>query len=183
MEELKSKLITLIDKADEKLIRLMLAIGEEYSKEDQPLVESEPLYRLVYTSARMPRCTDEDIEQILEISRENNAKQNITGILIHTKDRFLQVLEGEERKVKALYEKINHDNRHGGSVMRFCEPVTKRYFSDWNMAGKRIDENKVRFHTSISDQKMAYYKSMMDGDLSSYKDEGMRVLKTFLMVS
>jgi len=180
-DTLRNELKSLIDTSDERLLRILLAVIKEYqpAKKDQTGV----LYRLVYTSARRSNCSDSEIEKILEASRKNNAKLGITGILIHTKDRFLQVLDGEKDKVKALYQKIEKDDRHGGSIMRFCEPVAGRHFSDWEMAGKKVDEDTVQFHTAISKQKMAVYRSMMDGDLSSYKDEGMRVLKTFLMVS
>ncbi|WP_436515347.1 BLUF domain-containing protein [Ekhidna sp. To15] len=180
-QSLKDRLVQKLESADERLLRMLDVLIAEYNhKESLP---DENLYRLVYTSARSPRCTDKDIEEILEISRRNNSKLGITGILIHTKDRFLQVLEGEKEKVMTLYEKIDKDDRHGGSSMRYCEPVKGRHFIDWDMAGKKVDENKVEFKTNFSEQKRRLYQSMMDGDLSSYKDEGMRVLKTFLLVS
>lgn len=180
---LKNKLIAAISKADRKLLRILAAVIKAYRFEEEitnPIEEN--LYRLVYTSARLKNCSEEDIEQILEISRRNNAKINVTGILIHTKDRFLQVLEGDKDVVTSLYHKIEKDDRHGGSIMRFCEPVDQRYFSGWDMAGKKVD-SKIEFNTSISDDKKQLYRSMMDGDLRSYKDEGMRVLKTFMLVS
>ncbi|WP_421763130.1 BLUF domain-containing protein [Ekhidna sp.] len=182
-ELLKSELIEAINVADEKLLRILNAVVNEYLKnKDTPQQEAEDLYRLVYTSARLKNCSDKDVKQILQVSRRNNSKINVTGILIHTKDRFLQVLEGDKDVVMGLYNKIEKDDRHGGSVMRFCESVDQRYFSDWDMVGKRID-NKIAFNTLIDEEKKVLYRSMMDGDLSSYKDEGMRVLKTFLLVS
>lgn len=180
-QTLKDRIQQKLESADEKLLRILNAVIQEYNGSDAK--SDENLYRLVYTSARSPRCTDSDIEQILTTSRKNNSALGITGILIYTKDRFLQVLEGEKEKVMALYEKIDKDDRHGGSSMRYCEPVKGRHFIDWDMAGKKIDEDKVKFQTSLSEQKKNLYRSMMDGDLSSYKDEGMRVLKTFLLVS
>ncbi len=182
MSQLKDQLLEIVEQADDKLLRMMLAISREYNDIETSSEESQ-LYRLVYTSARSSRCSDEEIEKILEASRRNNKRLNVTGILIHTKDRFLQVLEGDREKVTALYNKIEKDNRHGGSIMRFCEPVDKRYFADWNMASKKVNSNDIEYNTSVSDQKRKLYQSMMDGDLSSYKDEGMRVLKTFLLIS
>lgn len=182
MEKLEDHLKEIIEQADEKLLRILLAVGREYN-DVKVSPERKQLYRLVYTSARSSNCSDEEIEKILAASRKNNKELNVTGILIHTKDRFLQVLEGDRDKVTALYNKIEKDDRHGGSIMRFCEPVIKRYFSDWNMASKKVRSNDIQYNTSISDQKKKLYESMMDGDLSSYRDEGMRVLKTFLLVS
>ncbi len=197
---LTTELIAEIGKADDKLLRILSAVVKEYksdfrqevSNKSLPKEESnesfhqeesnENLFRLVYTSARMKNCTDQDIDQILEVSRRNNAKINVTGILIHTKDRFLQVLEGDKEVIMSLYHKIDKDSRHGGSNMRFCEPVNERYFANWEMAGRKMDKS-VEFNTSIDDNQRKLYDSMMDGDLSSYKDAGMRVLKTFLLVS
>ncbi|MFK7951914.1 MAG: BLUF domain-containing protein [Ekhidna sp.] len=178
----KELLISEIKNADEKLLRILGAVVKEYKSDFRKEKKEENLFRLVYTSARLKNCTDEDIEQILEVSRRNNGKINVTGILIHTDDRFLQVLEGDKEVIMKLYHKIEKDDRHGGSNMRFCEPVKERHFSDWEMAGKKIDKS-VEFKTDINDKKRKHYDSMMDGDLSSYKDDGMRVLKTFLLVS
>lgn len=178
----KNELISSINMADEKLVRILSAVVNEYNTSIADKSENKQLFRLVYTSARTSKCTDEDIEEILENSRRNNAKLNVTGILVHTSDRFLQVLEGEKDVIMPLYNKIEKDDRHGGSNMRFCKPVDKRHFADWEMAGKKIDKS-IEFNTNINEEKRKLYHSMMDGDLSSYKDEGMRVLKTFIMIS
>jgi hypothetical protein len=175
LEEIKQRL----NQADERLIKIIKNVIDCYLEGEH---ENRQLHRLVYTSARKSTCTDGEVEKILKVSRENNSKLGITGILIYTKDRFLQVLEGEKEKVMTLYHKIERDERHGGSIMRFNEPVSKRYFTDWDMAGKMINEDRLKFHTAITKEKWNLYRSMMDGDLRSYKDEGMRVLKTFLLV-
>lgn len=190
MEKLLQQLNNQVAKGDERLLKILIAVAKEYNGEledSQPeqaeSKETETLYRLVYTSARSKQCDDKDIEEILEASRRNNSAVGVTGILVHTKDRFLQVLEGEHSKVMALYEKIEKDPRHGGSNMRFCEPVTTRYFKDWDMASKKVNESSVEYNTSISESKKKLYSSMMNGDIHSYRDEGMRVLKTFLLFS
>jgi hypothetical protein len=179
---IKKRLLSEIPQADEKLLVILDSVMEAYNRPINEKYSVKELYRLVYTSARKSKCTEADIDQILKASQKNNAQRGVTGILIHTKDRFLQVLEGEKDEVMNLYKKIEKDDRHGGSVMRFCEPVSERHFPDWDMAGKKVDSG-IEYNTSISAGKMKLYRSMMDGDLSSYKDEGMRVLKTFLLVS
>ncbi len=176
----------IVASADTRLLRMIHAVSSEYNNPmiEEPQVKKErELYRLVYTSARNKACDDQNIHQILQASNRNNKRLGVTGVLIHTPERFLQVLEGTEDTVQALYEKIEKDPRHGGSVMRYCEPVSTRYFGDWNMAGKKINEAEVEYNTGISTEKKKLYKSMINGDIQSYKDEGMRVLKTFLLFS
>jgi len=181
LSRLKIELIQAIRQADDRLIRILSTVVSEYQTEN--VEEEGQLYRLVYTSARSKHCSNRQIDKILESSRTNNAKLRVTGILIHTKDRFLQVLEGEKDKVDALYQKIEKDDRHGGSVIRFFKPVEIRYFEGWDMASKEMDSDKINFTTSVSERKKKLYQSMLNGDIHSYKDDGMRVLKSFLLFS
>lgn len=185
---LKEKLDLLIRKGDEKLLKMLYAVAKEYigiNSGSNLEIKTAPhqLYRLVYTSARSSHCNDDEIDKILAASKMNNKSLGITGVLLHTPDRFLQVLEGEKDKVMELYHKIEKDTRHGGSNMRFCEPVTQRHFGDWNMAGKKMNSQEIKYDTSISNENKNLYKSMLNGDVQSYKDDGMRVLKSFIAFS
>ncbi|MFY0686670.1 MAG: BLUF domain-containing protein [Cyclobacteriaceae bacterium] len=146
------------------------------------IVNKNQLTRLVYSSVRMKSCTDESIQEILDTSRKNNPKSDITGLLVHTDRRFLQILEGPYQKVMETYQRIEQDTRHGGSNIRYCEPTSERYFKQWHMASKNISKD-VEFGTDLLAEEKGIYEKLMDGDLQSYKDEGMRILKTFLMVS
>ena len=70
------------------------------------------IFQLVYTSKRLPNCTDEEIEKILNSCKKNNAPQNITGLLLLAGDKFIQCLEGDKARVTAVYDKIKNDDRH-----------------------------------------------------------------------
>jgi len=175
--ELKKEIISALDDADEQLLISLNTVIKEYKSVEE---ENTDLYRLVYTSARTKKCTEQDIVQILQTARRNNAKLGITGMLIHTNTRFLQILEGAHDKVMNLYNTIEKDPRHIASRMRFCEKVDQRHFSEWNMAFKNIDSDNIQFNTNITKEQLNNYASMLDGDISSYRDDGMRILKIFL---
>lgn len=189
LQELKTDLNAVVDNADERLLRMLLAIAKEYqgtstSQNDSNSKESnDQLYRLVYTSARTPSCDDDCIKDILKAAARNNPALGLTGILIYTPKRFLQILEGPYNKVTEIYKKIEKDPRHGGSQMRYCQPATERHFGNWHMANKAIGKNGVNYATAVSDEEKDLNAALMDGNLHDYKDDGMRVLKTFLMVS
>jgi hypothetical protein len=138
------------------------------------------LYRLVYTSARRKECDDQEIQNILNACKKNNPGKNITGLLIQTENRFLQVIEGNREDVIGLSEKIKKDPRHGGVNIRFEQTVEKRLFPDWHMAFKDLSKDDIQFHSQISEEDKKSYQAMMDGDISSYNDRGMNVLKTFV---
>ncbi len=198
LQELKSSLRSTIEESDERLLRMMLAMAEAYnqrsttediSSEEQALssdsdMANDQLYRLVYTSARTPSCDDDCIKDILKAAARNNPALGLTGILIYTPKRFLQILEGPYENVTRTYQKIEKDPRHGGSQMRYCQPADERHFGNWHMANKGIGKNeKVDYATAVSEEEKELYAALMDGNLHDYKDDGMRVLKTFLMVS
>lgn len=185
LRELKLQLHTWVEKGDVKVLKMLYAIAKVYFTDNQALEneQSIELYRLVYTSARAESCDQKCIDQILESSRKNNPKENITGMLLHTEDRFLQILEGNLSNIMAAYNRIAQDKRHGGAQIRYCHPTSERYFSSWHMGSKDITEEGLSYDTHITKEEREMYKSLVDGDLTSYKDDGMRILKTFLAIS
>lgn len=137
------------------------------------------LYRLVYTSARNAKCTDEEILKILDACKRNNPGKDITGVLLHSDKRFIQYLEGDKDEIKALYEKIAQDPRHGGVTERNYEPIAKRVFPDWHMGYKDVSSNSTNFHTDLTDEHKSIFKQIIEGGYTDFNDQGMTVLKMF----
>jgi len=71
---------------------------------------------------------------LLGKSRANNEKLGITGIMLYRDGNFIQLLEGEAGDVRALYQKIKRDRRHGGVIVLLEGSVAERDFPDWSMA-------------------------------------------------
>ena len=96
------------------------------------------LYRLVYTSRNLLKGTEAEtkaeVEQILDASRRNNARAEITGALMFNGGAFAQVLEGPQYGVEATFERIQRDVRHGEVTVLECGPVAERSFENWSMA-------------------------------------------------
>lgn len=97
------------------------------------------MYRLVYVSHARESLTDDDIAHILDVSVNNNYERFITGFLVQSHGRFMQVLEGEEDEVRQIYEKILVDHRHTGVTQIVGETVKERAFPDWSMNYHRVD--------------------------------------------
>ena len=92
------------------------------------------LCRLIYKS----RATDDamsnhDIRKLVEGAAAANARNRITGLLLLTGDRFLQVLEGPYAEVNQLFVRIVRDSRHQDIELITFEPLETRYFDAWNM--------------------------------------------------
>ena len=88
------------------------------------------LVHCIYTSVQTHPLTDAEIAQLIRESRTRNEHHGITGILLHVKDTFFQVLEGPSEVVEALYAKILVDSRHTRITRIIFEPIPRRYFGD-----------------------------------------------------
>ena len=96
------------------------------------------LYRVLYCSRnRIAGDTDTvtaQITSILAASRENNAREDITGGLLFSTGCFAQVLEGSSAAVQETFERIQCDDRHNDVILLEAGPINERAFPDWSMA-------------------------------------------------
>lgn len=94
--------------------------------------------QLVYISASQIDDRQGELEQILAVSRKNNAEIGVTGVLLHAQSTFFQVLEGDPGKLEPLYQRISKDPRHGDVTELMRKQVHERRFADWNMGMAHI---------------------------------------------
>lgn len=104
------------------------------------------MYYLVYVSQARKPMDDATLEAILKVSRDYNSRKEVTGLLIYryspdtNSGHFIQMLEGEERSVRALYEKICRDKRHHTKIVLGQGEMPARMFREWAMGFKNIDD-------------------------------------------
>jgi len=122
------------------------------------------LSQLIYVSVRKSTCTDHEIENILASSNKNNGKKDITGVLLYSNNKFLQVLEGDRNEILNLYDHIKLDDRHKNVTMLSLKPISQRYFPSWQMGSKAIDTNSYSFLTDMTAQEQAQFKSLLEGN-------------------
>lgn len=79
---------------------------------------------------------ESDIFKIVESAQKRNKPLGITGLLLYIDGGFIQLLEGEEDRVKKLYEKISKDNRHEQLKVILQGTIPERDFPSWNMGLK-----------------------------------------------
>lgn len=77
------------------------------------------------------------LDDILAISRTNNIKNDITGLLIFDGTTFCQVLEGKKESLDQTYERIIKDGRHIDHTLLHKGTIEERSFSQWAMSFKR----------------------------------------------
>ena len=96
------------------------------------------LFEVVYHSVSLTDAVGE--KAIVETSRLNNKKREISGCLISNNGQFLQILEGPRSNILSLIDAIQKDHRHQGfMIMKMCL-IKERSFKDWTMASYQTDE-------------------------------------------
>ena len=99
------------------------------------------LVRLLYASRAAESLTPEVVDGILAASRKNNPAMGITGLLCHSGDSFIQVLEGGRDTISKLYGRIICDTRHRDVALLKYEEITERRFAGWTMG--QVNLNRV----------------------------------------
>ena len=94
------------------------------------------LHTLLFVSRSTIAEGEEDVEirAILESGRPRNRALHVTGALVFTGRYFAEVLEGAPESLDALLASIRVDARHTGMNIVEREPISRRLYSNWDMA-------------------------------------------------
>jgi hypothetical protein len=93
--------------------------------------------QLLYVSHAVQELAPGALNDILVAARANNALLGITGLMLHINGGFLQMLEGDERAVRDLYNRIAMDRRHQDPRIMLDREIPCRVFADWSMGFER----------------------------------------------
>ena len=102
------------------------------------------MIQLCYISTARPQVDWDAVDEILAVSRRNNARANVTGLLLFNGKRFLQLLEGAPAQVEATYLRIARDDRHFAVVKLSERQIEEREFGGWDMAFERFPADRTR---------------------------------------
>lgn len=100
--------------------------------------KNSTLTQLIYASAAKYDFDVAELHILLEKSRRENLKNEISGMLLYQNQSFFQVLEGPEANVAKTYERINADPRHAGISKLLQLSIEQRAFSNWTMGHARV---------------------------------------------
>lgn len=149
--------------------------------------EDSGLYRLTYLSSSPGELVQPELDAILKVARDNNRRQEITGLLLYHDMQFFQTLEGKRQDVEQVFTRIKADRRHNGCLVLESRSVESRLFDGWSMAYKSIGEfnasqkqnfidlTRVRSHPVLDGTNgRAHTGILIDSFLSSFRDLGLR---------
>lgn len=102
------------------------------------------MHHIIYMSQAPETLSMAALVVILMQARANNERAHITGALVYGEGQFMQVIEGQEAAVTALYERIARDPRHQSVFKLADKAVTGRRFSEWSMAFSEVDQDQFK---------------------------------------
>lgn len=109
------------------------------------------MYFLIYISIATRPFSTEELVDLLEHARKNNLRANITGMLLYKNGNFMQVLEGEEKAVRALSAKIARDPRHHKMMTLLEGETQEREFPEWSMGFNNLEMPEAAEHPGFSE--------------------------------
>ncbi len=136
------------------------------------------LSQLVYVSNRQKSCTQQEIDDILDACKRNNPAMEVTGVLLYSDNKFIQLVEGDTQKILRLYDTIKKDERHENCVMISCTPTEEKTFPSWHMGSKEFKSNKLSFETNISQEDEDFFNDILLGKEQN-GEQVVKILKKF----
>lgn len=92
------------------------------------------MYRLIYTSRATRVLTPDELIGILLHAVALNGAEDVTGLLMYSRNSFLQILEGDQAAVERRMERIRGSSQHTDiHTLEATEVDEPRLFPDWAM--------------------------------------------------
>jgi hypothetical protein len=98
---------------------------------------------IAYVSVATTPMSEDDIAELLVRSRANNSRDGITGALLYHRDRFIQIVEGEDDVVRSRFETIAADPRHRNVQMMREKQIGLRQFPEWTMGFRAASDESI----------------------------------------
>ena len=99
---------------------------------------------IAYVSVATSPLSADEIAALLTQARANNERDGITGALLYHRDRFIQIVEGEDEIVRAKFDAIATDARHRNVQTMREKRIPERQFPQWTMGFREISDESVK---------------------------------------
>lgn len=132
--------------------------------------------QLVYVSSAVRLFTDQELAELLRVSRSNNERGGITGMLLYAGGNFIQAIEGPPDTVAALETRIGLDDRHRGIITLIDGPVEERSFPEWSMGFRRME---TVLEASVAGQNEAFLPGVTPRALVAAPGRALTLLRSF----
>lgn len=101
-------------------------------------------WKIAYISSIVCQ-SDEAFEEILQKSRVNNARSDITGVLLRDAKSYFQYLEGPKFEIGECILRIAADHRHEAMTILMSMPAQVVFFDGWTLAEAQLPKRRKSF--------------------------------------
>jgi len=122
------------------------------------------MYYLVYSSHAADAYEEKFLEQMLFQCQTNNSQIGVTGLLLYSNKKFIQVLEGKQDVVQRLFEKIQNDDRHYNVKLLIEGFIKERNYPEWNMGYKSLFPEEVMSKLGYRDPEQYFTNNEIKDD-------------------
>ena len=120
-------------------------------------------FTLVYLSNASSAFSEQELKNILTVSRPNNMGVGVSGVLIYCDGNILQVLEGSKEGVFKIYDKIKRDPRHTDLIVLQKREIPARNFEDWSMGFRSSTKSEFEQIEGYLDLRTQVENNQADG--------------------
>ena len=92
------------------------------------------MIHIAYMSRAVRPLSDQELQELLDQCRRDNARNHVTGILFYSHGNIAQLIEGEAEALEPLFKHIARDGRHSHVRKLVQRPIAARSFAEWSMA-------------------------------------------------
>jgi len=115
-------------------------------------------FAISYLSTANKDLNQDEVAELLDLTEIRNNNAGVNGLLIYSDGNFFEVIEGEETKIKELFENIKVDPRHRNILIVFEKRIDKPLFDD--KEANFISENTK--HRQMEVENFLYYIKDLD---------------------
>ena len=110
------------------------------------------MLQLIYASAAVKPFTPQDLAELLAKARKKNDALDISGMLLCHAGSFLQVLEGPDDAITALFKIIEKDPRHTTVRVLYRDGEVTRDFWSRLMFPKLVEQGGLDHDEAFYDR-------------------------------
>lgn len=123
-------------------------------------------FQLIYTSKPVSQLTEQSLIDILIDAQKYNQDEGISGFLLYSPEKLIQLIEGDELNVKDLYQKIKTDRRHYDIAIQHFGFADKRCMPFLGMGlcfMEEINDHDHQFYFTHAEAKK--FTALIKGDI------------------
>lgn len=123
-------------------------------------------FQLIYTSKPVAELTEQNLIDILVGAQKYNQDEGVSGFLLYSPEKLIQLIEGDELDVKNLYQKIKKDKRHHDIAIQHFGFADKRCMPFLGMGlcfMNEINDHDHQFYFTRAEAKK--FSALIEGEI------------------